>query len=139
MDNNKEFICKLKINSFLFIYLLQFNLTNSQISINDENVTKNVKVNMISMITLNQLKFDLYKSLPRYAIRLFFNSFDDYGTTILNISITLFNEVIIFGKGLSTNELSIQEDPYFKKRVCLSLVLKHERFCYLKKIFNKNE
>lgn len=43
LDNNKEFINKLKINSFLFIYLLQFNSAKSQISINDENITKNVK------------------------------------------------------------------------------------------------
>ena len=140
MENNKYFINKLKKNSFLFIYLLQFNSSNSNICIeNDENISKNIKVNKISMITLNQLKYDLYKSLPKYGIRLFYNSFDDFATTILNSSITLFNEINIFGKALSINELSIKEDLYYKKRVCLSLILKHERFCHIKKIFNKNE
>lgn len=139
LDKNKEFIKNLRKSSFLFNYLLQFNSANSNINESNNYKSKKIKANMISMITINQLKYDLYKNLPKYAIRIFYNSFDDYATTILNTSITLFNEINIFGKKLSNNELSIKEDPYYKKRVCLSIIIKHERFCHLKKIFNKNE
>ena len=95
---------------------------------------------MISMITISQLKYDLYKSLPQYAIKVLFNyKDDDCATTLLNTSITIFNEINIFGNVLNSKELEPNNDTTFKKRVCLSFVIKHERFTLLKKIFNKNK
>ena len=43
------------------------------------------------MITLNQIKLDLIKSLPKYGIRIFFDT-DYIATTYLNTDITVYNE-----------------------------------------------
>jgi len=135
-ENNIEFISKLTHNSFIYNYLLQINSSSKEIEF--ENNQK-FKVNMISMLTIQQLKYDLYKSLPKYGIRVFYNFEDDYATTSLNTGVTLYNEPNIFGRELSDEELLCENDIYYQKRVCLSIILKHERFTHLKKIFNKNE
>jgi hypothetical protein len=138
LNNNIDFIFKLQQKSFIFNYLLQFNSSSKLCEVDDIDSYKStkVKISVVSMLTLFQLKYDLVKSLPRFGIKLFFNEFDDYASTILTTSITLFNELSIFGKALSLDELSIKNDKYFKKRVCLSIIIKHERFCHLKIIFN---
>ena len=141
LNNNINFIFKLKRKSFIFNYLLQFNSSSKLFDIEDiyTNKSKKAKISIISMLSLYQLKYDLIKSLPRFGIRLYFNAFDDYASTIITTSITLFNEINIFGKPLTLDELSNKNDKNFKKRVCLSFIIKHERFCHIKKIFNKND
>ena len=134
--NNIEFISKLTHNSYIYNYILQINSSNKEVEF--ENNQK-FKVNMVSMLTIQQLKYDLYKSLPKYGIRVFYNFEDDYAATSLNTGVTLYNEPNIFGKELSDEELLCENDVYYQKRVCLSIIQKHERFTHLKKIFNKNE
>ena len=43
------------------------------------------------MITLNQIKLDLIQSLPKYGIRISFDT-DYLANTILNTDITIYNE-----------------------------------------------
>jgi hypothetical protein len=80
---------------------------------------------MISMITIHQLKYGLFKSLPKYAIRLFFNynNDNDKNTTILKTSIILFNEIKLFGKPLTLSDLDSNNDKNYIKRIRLSIIL----------------
>ena len=144
MNNNKNFISKLSKKSFFYNYFLQINSSSKDaqnVVIDDgSGYNKPPKSSMISMITISQLKYDLYKSLPKYAIKVLFNYKEDYfAITLLNTSITIFNEINIFGNVLNSKELEPNNDTTLKKRVCLSFVIKHERFTFLKQIFNKNE
>ena len=43
------------------------------------------------MITLNQIKLDLFESLPKYDIRISFD-IDYFANTILNTDITIYND-----------------------------------------------
>lgn len=141
--NNMDFIIQLKRSSFIYKYLLQFNsaskLNQNLVYDDGTNEERKLKTTMISMITIHQLKYDLFKSLPQYGIRLFFNYDDDKATTIINTSITMFNEIKLFKKPLTILDLNPDNDTNFIKRVRISITIKHERFCHIKKIFNKNE
>ena len=147
LENNKEFIINLKRSSFIFNYLLQINSPNKineNLIFDYENIGEiRLKTSMISMITIHQLKYGLFKSLPKYAIRLFFDcnndNDNDKNTTILKTSIILFNEIKLFGKPLSLSDLDSNNDKNYIKRIRLSITIKNEIFWHPKTIFNKNE
>ena len=71
LENNKEFIINLKRSSFIFNYLLQINSPNKineNLIYDYENIGEiRLKTSMISMITIHQLKYGLFKSLPKYV------------------------------------------------------------------------
>ena len=136
--NNLYLILNLTKNSFLYPYFLQFNssFNKSKILIDDNG--NFIEACKISMITLNQIKIDLIKSLPKYGIRIYFNA-DYLATTILNTDITICNEKKLFGKFLSQKELDTSNDIKFTKRVKISFLQKHERFGHYKKWLNKTE
>ena len=90
------------------------------------------------MITLNQIKLDLIKSLPKYGIRIFFDT-DYLTTTIINTDITVYNEKKIFGHFLSQNELNSNNDINYNKRVKISFLQKQERFRHYKLYLNQSE
>ena len=90
------------------------------------------------MITLNQIKLDLIKSLPKYGIRIFFNT-DYFASTLINIDITIYNEKKSFGHFLTQKELASNNDLNYTKRVKISFLQKHERFGHYKKSLNKTE
>ena len=52
------------------------------------------------MITLNQIKLDLIKSLPKYGIRICFNT-HYFASTLINTDITVYNEQKSFGHFLT--------------------------------------
>ena len=147
LENNKEFIINLKRSSFIFNYFLQIYSPykqNENLIIDYENIGEiRLKTSMISLITIHQLKYGLFKNLPKYAIRLFFNynndNYRDKDTSILNTSIILFNEVKLFGKPLTLSDLDSNNDKNYSKRIRLSTTIKNKKFYNLKTIFNKNE
>lgn len=136
-NNNIELILNLTKKSFLYPYFLQFNSSfkYSQTLLYKDKYVVACKT---SMITLNQIKLDLIKSLPKYGIRIFFDT-DYIATTYLNTDITVYNEKKIFGNFLSQTELDIKNDINYVKRVKISFLQKHERFCHYKKYLNKSE
>ena len=137
-ENNLNLILNLTKNSFLYPYFLQF---NSSFDISQTLLDKNnkyVETYKTSMITLNQIKLDLIKSLPKYGIRIC-SSIDYLASTKLNTDITIYNEKKIFGHFLTPKELEIKNDIHYNKRVKISFIQKHERFCYYKKYLNKSE
>ena len=93
---------------------------------------------MISKITSQQIKLDLIKSLDHYGIRNFFDALYLADTT-LNTGITIYNEKKIFGEKLNEKEILTSNDHNYNKRTKISFLQKHERFCHIKKIFNKSE
>ena len=129
-ENNLELILNLNKESFLYPIFLQFN--------SGFKLYEDISTCMISKLTLQQIKLDLIKSLDHYGIRIFFYS-EYNATTNLFTNITMYNECKNFGKKLDTNELLSSNDNNFHKRTTISFLQKHERFCHLKKIFNKNE
>ena len=137
-DNNLELILNLTKKSYLYPYFLQFNSSfNISHTISDED-DKFVEICKTSMITLNQIKLDLIKSLPKYGIRIFFNT-DYFASTLINIDITIYNEKKSFGRFLTQKELSSNNDLNYTKRVKISFLQKHERFGHYKKSINKTE
>ena len=137
-ENNLYLILNLTKNSFLYPYFLQFNSSfNKSIILEDDN-RDYIEACKISMLTLNQIKIYLIKSLPKYGIRIYFNT-DYYATTILNTDITMYNEKKLFRKFLSQKELDSSHDIKFNKRVKISFLQKHERFGHYKKWLNKTE
>ena len=137
-DNNLYLILNLTKNSFLYPYFLQFNSSFNKSQILEYDKEECIETCKISMITLNQIKLDLIKSLPKYGIRIYFNA-DYYATTILNTDITMYNEKKLFRKFLSQAELDSSHDIKFNKRVKISFLQKHERFGHYKKWLNKTE
>ena len=137
-DNNLDLILNLTKKSFLYPYFLQFNSSfNSSLTlINDNN--NYIVTCKTSMITLNQIKLDLIKSLPKYGIRIFFDT-DYFANTILNTDVTIYNEKKLFGHFLKKEELDNNNDINYIKRVQLSFLQKHERFSHYKKYLNKSE
>ena len=135
--NNFELILNLTKKSFLYPYFLQFNssFNASQTLFYQNNLIITCKV---SMITLNQIKLDLVKSLPKYGIRIFFDT-DYFADTIINTGITIYNEKNIFGHFLNQSELDNKNDINYVKRVKISFLQKHERFGHFKKYLNKSE
>ena len=129
-ENNLELILNLNKESFLYPIFLQFN--------SGFKLYEDISTCMISKLILQQIKLDLIKSLDHYGIRIFFYS-EYSATTNLFTNITMYNECKNFGKKLDTNELLSSNDNNFHKRTTISFLQKHERFCHLKKIFNKNE
>ena len=136
-DNNLEFILNLSKKSFIYPYFLQFNssFNFSQSLVYEDNYIVTCKT---SMITLNQMKLDLIKCLPKYGIRIFFDT-EYLADTILNTDITIYNEKKIFGDFLSEKELLCCNDIDYTRRVALSFLQKHERFSHYKKYLNKTE
>ena len=136
-DNNLDLILNLTKKSFLYPYFLQFNssFNKSQILIFDNKFVVTCKT---SMITLNQIKLDLIQSLPKYGIRISFDT-DYFANTILNSDITIYNEKKLFGYFLSEKELDSNNDTNYIKRVQISFLQKHERFSHYKKYLNKSE
>ena len=137
-ENNLYLILNLTKNSFLYPYFVQFNSSFNKSMILEDDKRNYIETCKISMITLNQIKLDLIKSLPKYGIRIYFNT-DYYATTILNTGITTYNEKKLFGKFLSQKELDSSHDIKFNKRVKISFLQKHERFGHYKKWLNKTE
>ena len=135
--NNIDLVLNLTKKSFLYSYFLQFN-SAFKISQTIKYNKDKYKSCMVSMISLNQIKLDLIKCLPIFGIRVFFDT-DFLADTILNTGITLYNEKKIFGKILSKEELLCKNDINYIKRVSLSFLQKHERFCHYFKILNKSE
>ena len=76
--------------------------------------------------------------MNRYGIRIFFKT-TYLADTSLNSSITIYNEIKIFGKKLDENELLISNDINYHKRTLISFLQKFERFCHVKKTFNRIE
>ena len=136
-NNNIDLILNLTKKSFLYPYFLQFNSSfkESQNVIYEEYFIETYKT---SMITLNQIKLDLIKSLPKYGIRIGFDT-DYIANTILNTDITIYNEKKLFGHFLTRNELDSHNDKNYIKRVKISFLQKHERFSHYKKCLNKSE
>ena len=135
--NNIDLILNLTKNSFLYPYFLQFNsaFKPSQIlAIND----KYIDTCKTSVITLDQIKIDLIKSLPKYGLRIGFNT-EYIANTILNTDITIYNEKKLFGHFLTLKELDTVNDINYTKRVKISFLQKHERFSHYKKYLNKSE
>ena len=89
-DNNLDLILNLTKKSFLYTYFLQFNSSFNESQILFYN-NKNVVACKTSMFTLNQIKLDLIQSLPKYGIRISFDT-DYLANTILNTDITIYNE-----------------------------------------------
>ena len=133
-ENNIEFILDLNKESFLYPVFLQFN-SGFKKCLYDNKIIPSC---MISKITLQQIRLDLIRSLDRYGIRIFFKTIYLANTTI-KTRITIYNEILAFGKKLNENELLSLNDTNYHKRVSISFLQKHERFSHLKKIFNKNE
>ena len=135
--NNIQLVINLTKKSFLYPYFLQFD-SAFKASETIEYKNQGVITCMTSMITLNQIKLDLIKSLPKFGIRIFFNS-KYLANTILNTDITIYNEKKIFGHFLSQDDLLNSNDINYIKRVALSYLQKHERFSHYKKYLNKTE
>ena len=133
-ENNMSFILNLNKQSFLYPILLQFNSGFKNAKFNDLKVL----TCMVSKLTLQQIKFDLIKSLDRYGIRIYFKTLY-LGETVLSTDITIYNEYKLFSRKLSDEELLIKNDINYHKRTKVSFLQKHERFSHLKKIINKNE
>ena len=132
--NNIKFINNLNQSSYIFYYLLQF---DSGFSINIfydyyESST------MISMLTLNELKEDLLKCIPKFGIRVFFDNGDIAFTELIR-GITVINEFKIFKKQLNANELKNEFDNNYYKRFIISFLLKHERMGHFKHTINKSD
>ena len=136
-DNNLDLILNLTKKSFLYTYFLQFNSSFNKSQILFYN-NKNVVACKTSMITLNQIKLDLIQSLPKYGIRISFDT-DYLANTILNTDITIYNEKKIFGHFLNETELDKNNDTNYIKRVKISFLQKHERFILYKKYLNKSD
>ena len=136
-DNNIDLILNLTKKSFLYPYLLQFNssFNFSQILIYNNDYVATCET---SMITLNQIKLNLIQSLPKYGIRISFDT-DYLANTILNTDITIYNEKKIFGHFLNEKELDKNNDTNYIKRVKMSFLQKHERFSHYRKYLNKSE
>lgn len=136
-SNNKniEFIGKLKDTSFIFYYLLQFDSCFSR-----NIVLKNCSSTSasFSMLTLEELKKDLMKCIPKYGIRVFYDN-GCYGFTEVIRGVTVINEKKIFKKILSENDLLSFNDKNYYKRFILCFLLKHERFAHLKHTINKSQ
>ena len=135
--NNIDLILKLTKNSFLYPYFLQFNSSFN----NSGNIIfsrENIETFKVSMLTLNQIKLDLLKSLPKYGIRMYFNT-KYFASLVLSTGITIYNEKKLFGQFLEKEELKSNNDNKYIKRVKLSFIQKHEIFSHYKKTFNKFE
>jgi len=135
--NNIDLILKLTKNSFLYPYFLQFNSSFN----NSGNIIfsrENIETFKVSMLTLNQIKLDLLKSLPKYGIRMYFNT-KYIAFSVLSTGITIYNEKKLFGQFLEKEELKSNNDNKYIKRVKLSFIQKHEIFSHYKKAFNKLE
>ena len=134
-DNNLGLILNLTKKSFLYPYFIQFDspFDTSQLLIYNNNYVVTSKT---SMITLNQIKLDLIQSLPKYGIRISFDT-NYFADTILNTDITIYNEKKIFGHFLNEKELDKNNDTNYIKRVKISFLQKHERLSNYKKYLNK--
>ena len=136
-QNNIDLILKLTKNSFLYPYFLQFNSSfNNSVNIIYDH--ENIETFKVAMLTLNQIKLDLVKSLPKYGIRMFFNT-KYFASTVVSTGITIYNEKKLFGNFLDKEELKSNNDNKYIKRVKLSFIQKHERFSHYKKTLNKLE
>ena len=133
-EKNIEFVNELKESSFLFFYLLQFNSSFSR----NIFVKYSIKSSStISMITLEELKSDLLKCIPKFGIRIFYeNSF--IGFTEIISGITIINENKIFKRQLTDDELLSLNDKNYYKRFIICFLLKLERFAHLKHTINKS-
>ena len=131
--NNIDLILNLTKESFLYQFLVQF---DSSSSINLKN--KNEKACLVSLLTQNQIKFDLIKSFCPYIIRIDFKT-KYKAVTFLDSKISVFNEKNIFGKRLKIEELNSKNDTLYQKRSIISFLFKHERMTHIKKILNKSD
>ena len=106
--NNIDLILKLTKNSFLYPYFLQFNSSFN----NSENIifsSENIETFKVSMLTLNQIKLDLLKSLSKYGIRMYFNT-KYFASSVLSTGITIYNEKKLFRQFLEKEELKSNND-----------------------------
>ena len=71
------------------------------------------------MITLNQIKLDLIKCLPKYGIRIFFGT-DFVATTIINTKITIYNEKKLFGHFLTYLSSKNMKDLVIIKNILIN-------------------
>ena len=137
-DNNLDLILNLTKKSFLYPYFLQFNSSFNISHTLFEEDNKFISTYKASMLTLNQIKLDLIKSLPKYGIRIFSDA-NYFATTIVNTDITIYNEKKLFGHFLTSKELDSINDIKYTKRVRISFIQKYERFGHYKKYINKIE
>ena len=132
-NNNINFILNLHYKSFLYQYFIQFD-SSAQINLKNEKE----KSCLISLLTQNQIKFDLLKALNPFIIRIDFKT-KYKACTFLDCPISIFNEKIIFKKKLKNEEIFLNSDRLYQKRTILSFLFKHERMTHVKKILNKSE
>ena len=136
-DNNIDLILKLTKDSFLYPYFLQFNSSFNK----SENIiyaNEYIETFKVAMLTLNQIKLDLLKSLPKYGIRMSFNT-RYFASTVVSTGITIYNEKKLFGHFLDKEELISNNDNKYIKRVKISFIQKYGRFINIKKTLKKSE
>ena len=136
-DNNIDLILKLTKDSFLYQYFLQFNSSFNK----SENIiyaNEYIETFKVTMLTLNQIKLDLVKSLPKYGIRMSFNT-RYFASTVVSTGITIYNEKKLFGHFLDKEELISNNDNKYIKRVKISFIQKNGRFINIKKTLKKSE
>ena len=132
--NCQEFIDLLDEFSEIFPFFLQI---NSNKSVNYIESDKSQFSSKLSMLTLEEVKYHLYESLPNYGIRLNLRC-NFFALTILETRITVFSEIKLFDFFLSDEELTINNSN-FDKRFRLSNLLKHENMCHIKISMNNYE
>ena len=132
--NCQEFIDLLDEFSEIFPFFLQI---NSNKSLNYIESDKSQFSSKLSMLTLEEVKYHLYESLPNYGIRLNLLC-NFFALTILETRLTIFSEIKLFDLFLSDEELTINNSN-FDKRFRLSNLLKHENMCHIKISMNNYE
>ncbi len=132
--NCQQFIDLLDEFSEIFPFFLQI---NSNKSVNYIESDKSQFSSKLSMLTLEEVKYHLYESLPNYGIRLNLRC-NFFALTILETRITVFSEIKLFDFFLSDEELTINNSN-FDKRFRLSNLLKHENMCHIKISMNNYE
>ena len=137
-ENNLNLILNLTKKSFLYPYFIQFNSSPNESKILIDENNNYIETFTISMNTLNQLKLDLIKSLPKYGIRICFST-NYFSNTILRTDIAIYNEKKLFGHFLTHEELGSHNDIEFTKRVKISFLQKHEIFNHYKNRLNKQK
>lgn len=122
---NKKFIESLKESSELFLFFLEL---NSGSSIN--KLTGKLSARL-SLLSLEQIKNHLKLTIPDYIIRI--NCSTNFnGITFNETRMTCINEIDLFGKFQSDEELMNDEDDFYNKRYILSNLMGHENFGHVK-------
>lgn len=131
VQNNIEFIDKLKENSEIFPFLLQLNSGSSSNYLNLYSPTLSSR---FSMLTLDQVKKHLRKTIPQFILRVNFKchfNASSYNETRIQI----YSEHNIFGNSI---DLDSKKDSSYRIRFPLSNIMKHEQFGHIKFSINNS-